>query len=106
MRRKRLKLISWKSDIQAKNLRKELEAKHKVIKEYEKLIHKLEQKNENLTKNHKNLRAELNIGKNENRKLVRNKSKESQYKNSHVQTQETASSEQQTADHEEDSNRN
>ena len=33
-----------KSDIQAKNLKKELEAEHKVIKENEKMIQKLDQK--------------------------------------------------------------
>ena len=44
-----------KGDFLTSNLKKELEANQKVIKEYEKVIQKLELKNEHLTNTNKNM---------------------------------------------------
>ena len=49
-------------------LKKDLEAEHKVVKENEKLIQKLEHTNGNLNINNKNLKAEVNKVKTENKK--------------------------------------
>ena len=73
------------SELLAKNLKKDLETQHKVVKENEKLIQSLEHKNGNLTNNYKNLKAEFNKVKNENKKQNR-----SQSDNDVVQTKESA----------------
>ena len=89
-----------KSELFAKNLKKELEIKNKVIRENENLIKKLEHKNESLATNYKNLKTDLNKVKNENRKLLKNRPNSID----HVQTQVT--SENLKAEYEEDLNQN
>ena len=82
------------SDFVASNLKKDLQVQQKVVKENLKLIQKLELKNENLAVNNKNIKAELNKVKNENKKLLRNK------------TQQSKASETQKSDLIEDANHN
>ena len=95
-----------KSDILARNLKKALEAEQKVVKEKEKLIQKLELKNENLSNNYRSMKTELNRVKNENKKLVKNNKQRSLSQNGLVKTHETTTLDPQKSDHEEDSNQN
>ena len=55
-------------------IQKALEAKNRELKERDKLVKKLEQKQENMNINIKNLKSELTKAKSENKKLHRNKS--------------------------------
>ena len=55
-------------------IQKALEAKNRELKERDKLVKKLEQKQENMNINIKNLKSELTKARSENKKLHRNKS--------------------------------
>ena len=92
-----------KGELVAKNLKKDLEAEHKVVKENEKLIQKLEHKNGILNINYKNLKAEVNKVKNENKKLLKNRS---QSDNDVARTQESATLEKLELEYENDLNQN
>ena len=86
------------SNLLTKNLKRDLEIEKKVVKENKMLIQKLEQKNENLTLNYKNIKTEMDRVKNENKKLSK--------KNNQTSRPKSKTSEQQKSCHEEDSNQN
>ena len=73
------------SDCESKNLRKDLENSRKIVNEKEKLIQQLGNKCDQLTSRNKDLKAELNITKKENKKLSQQKSENHNDLNQNVQ---------------------
>ena len=92
-----------KSELATKTLKKDLETEQKVVRENEKLIQKLENKNENVTTNFKQLKTELNKVKNENRKLLKNRT---HCTNGLVQTKKNVKSDKSNTGNKEDLNQN